>query len=138
MDTEGHTGGSLLIIRESVLVMSTIAPQDMRAIVGRMSKSLGHNGKRKSWPRWVVLYTDNVCPATPTIEIPARQETTQRRRRNDSIPRATRTLFSYPASRASNSWYSGVKCGLVVSIIAGTVSIARLEFYRQVKVKDKE
>jgi hypothetical protein len=57
---EGETGlfltaWTLLAIKEAALARKMIEPQVTRAMVGRISKSLGHRGRRKSWPRCVLL-----------------------------------------------------------------------------------
>lgn len=42
---EIHTGGSLLATIEAVLATKTVAPQTIKAIVGRKSNSLGHSDR---------------------------------------------------------------------------------------------
>jgi len=102
--------GTFMTTSEMVLARKMIAEQMMRAVVGRISNSAGHNEMMKSALRCVLLYTESVSADVPRIVREARTARRVRAKRVDSTMRAIRCLFSYPAS-LSNSWKSETNSG---------------------------
>lgn len=97
------TVGSLLTAREMALVRTIIAPQTINAMVGRISKSVGHSGRKKFWLRCVLLYTPSVSAEVPTITMADTRARTVRPRRADSTTRSVLMVFCCSISRVSNS-----------------------------------
>lgn len=90
--------------KEMALVRKMIDEQMIRAVVGRISNSAGHNEMMKSAPECVLLYTESVSAEVPRIVSPASKASSVKEKRTDSTMRAVRCLFSYPTSLVSNSW----------------------------------
>ena len=95
---EGLTAGTFMTTNDIELVRKTIAAQMMRASVGLISNSVGHNEIKKSELRCVLLYTDRVSADVPIIVRPASNARRVKANRTDSATRDVRCLLSYPAS----------------------------------------